>query len=348
LGLISDADYARLSEPFGPWLKANGMDAMHRLARRSTVAMGYGFLSQSSRLWGYRWNKPTLIYTGLVRNTREPTNGWMTFWQALAERFHVKRRHRVVDLRRSGGRVQVIAERPARDGEGHETVEEVFDQVVVAVPLPQIAPFEGATADETWLAEHLESTRYATTLVEVDGWFDEPVDTRAYSERLLPPAQRRRRGEPMDRPLVARRTSRKGGGDRPLFVVYQYIDPRFDPRTNPDTTEASLRERLVHRLREDLAEDGATLREVLDQRLWDYFPRLTREGIAAGGPNRLARMQGREGVWYTGGSVVLESIDHIVDYNTVLAKRIANAVEPRNRFVHAVDRALTALAYHGW
>ncbi|MFT5457199.1 MAG: hypothetical protein ACI9K2_003692, partial [Myxococcota bacterium] len=325
LGLVSDSEYARLAKPFGPWLREGGMESMHRLARRSTVAMGYGFLDQSPRLYGYRWNKPSLIYTGLRKNTREPDLGWSNFWERLGRRYDLRLEHEVTDLRREGGQVVVEVDRPGADGQT-ETVTLPFDHVVVAVPLTLLARFTGATDDEKWYADKLVSNRYATSLVEVDGWFDEPVDTYAYRERLLPPAQRENPDEPWDRPLVARRTPRKGGGNRPIYVAYQYVDPQHDPKTNPEATDASLDERLAAQLRADLALEGAELKEVIEQRVWDYFPRLSAEGIAAGGVNRLERMQGIDGVWYSGGSVVLESIDHIVDYNTVLAMRMAHAI----------------------
>lgn len=346
LGLVGDDEYARLAEPFGPWLRRGGMDAMHRLARRSTVAMGQGFLDETSRLWGYRWNTLTRVYESLTSGTREPERGWETFWASMAERFHVKTRHRVVDMRRTGREVRLRVE--VQRGDLTETHDEAYDHVVVAVPLTELESCEGATADELWVAEHLESTRYATTLIEVEGWFDEPIDTRAYRERLLPRSERTGGDQPLDRTFVARRSPRAGRGSRPLYVVHQYVDPQHDPRTNPEATDASLRARLVKQLREDLAAEGAVLKEVLEQRIGDHSPRLTKAGIAAGGPSRLERMQGRQNVWYTGSSVVHESIDHVVDYNAVLALRIRQAIEPKNLMLHSLEKHAAALAFHGW
>ena len=53
------------------------------MARRSTVAMGYGYLDEIPALYGLRWNTLSLVLTGLLKQLVVAKEGWQSFWTEL-------------------------------------------------------------------------------------------------------------------------------------------------------------------------------------------------------------------------------------------------------------------------
>ena len=63
--------------------------------------------------------------------------------------------------------------------------------------------------------------------------------------------------------------------------------------------------------------------EVVVTQLWpNYFPRWSPGDMTAGRPWDVFRMQGSQGVWYTGSSVSFESLSAVTEYNKLLIKQM--------------------------
>lgn len=325
LGLLSDEDYVELSKPFGPWLLDRNLDVVYRLAKRSTVAMGYGFLDETPLLWGFSWNTPSLFLTGLTEGPRQVEGGWLPYWTKLGDTFSIRYGLEVCQLARTAEGITVTAKSV------NGTLDQSnFDHVINTLPFSVIETWPEATPAEQWLGKHSTSTPYASFLCKVSGWFDVPL--LVHSKRLDGPLHHR---------LLAARTA-GGTGDIPAFVCYQYapIDSEKDP--------VSALYSLLDQLKEDISEEGGTLEEVVARRLWSYFPRYSPEGIANRAPDRLDQIQGIDNVWYSGANVALESIDHLVDFNIILADRIVRRIEGREGWWARLCQVGMELSYHTW
>ena len=80
------------------------------------------------------------------------------------------------------------------------------------------------------------------------------------------------------------------------------------------TSEPSLYE-LQNELKSHYANFGAEEVEVLYTRTYDYFPRWNMEETGLGYHWDMYDMQGKNSIWFVGGSMVFESAHHIIDYN---------------------------------
>jgi hypothetical protein len=285
--------------PFRDWLRERGLDVIERFALRTMTVMGYGPLDRVPALYGLRWNVPSLLWAGVTRDVGEPTPGWMHLWEHLAARLDVRLGVRAAFATRGAEGISV------RTDQG----DFLFDHLVVSGPLDEAAAF--VELPDPWLARAFSWREYVTTLVHVEGWF-RSGDTRSFEEAAWDAEAVARA-----RLLVARRTGDKNdvararsATRRDLYVCYQAGSP-------DRSTEA-----LAEILRGDLAAQGATLRERISTCRFRYAPQLSSEEIAAGGVARFERLQGRNGLWFTGASASHEAVDNIIDYNVRLADRM--------------------------
>ena len=67
---------------------------------------------------------------------------------------------------------------------------------------------------------------------------------------------------------------------------------------------------------------GAKKLEILHSISWDYFYRWSPEEMEAGRLWDVFRLQGSNGIWYSGASVSHESIRSVMEYNNLLLRNI--------------------------
>lgn len=310
-----DRFYDDMAKPFATWLEERGLHALVRLSRRSTTAMGYGFVEEFPALYGLRWNTPLLVITGVLNLTKESIAGWKRLWEAIAWTLDVRYQVEVKRVTRGDGGFRVEARTPA----GSEVFE--FDHLVITTPLDESLAWLDADEDEARVADGIRWTKYASTPCICEGWFQDE-NTVAYRRYLEPgPPDEPSRGHlimvrrtrdktPVRRARAARRAD--------VYMCYQYAEiPGWR-----DLSEEDLRRELRERLVADVAADGGELVEVLDQEMWKYSPQITAGEIGRGLPQLMRDLQGRRNTWYSGASYSLEAVDSIVDFNVTLYDRL--------------------------
>jgi predicted NAD/FAD-dependent oxidoreductase len=278
-----------LAAPTLDWLRHHRFQKIERLMLRIVTAMGYGLLDEVPLLHTLRWVEAQLVVSGALHLVYMPLEGWSEFWDRLARRFDVRLDAGVVRVDRSGDGCIVHCE----DGSQH-----AFDGVVCAVPLNRFMQLVDSAEYEMTVSNSLSYGRFVTSLSEVDG-FD--------SRKLLffPSALEKpfRAGQ-----LLSRRYDGEGFKSG-LYVLNQL---------GGDYSEYELKQLLEF----DCAKAGGTLQSVIHQKVWEYFPSLSREAIAGGVLTTMKLMQGAHRTWYTGAAFSHEAVSSISRFNRGLASKI--------------------------
>ena len=64
--------------------------------------------------------------------------------------------------------------------------------------------------------------------------------------------------------------------------------------------------------------------EIVKTRTYEYFPRWNMEETALGYHWDLYNLQGKNNMWFIGGSLSFESAHHVIGYNQLLLKKMRN------------------------
>lgn len=283
---------------FGAWLDKHDFQVVKRFAWRTITAMGYGHLYEVPALNGLRWNVPSLLLSAAAIRVDEPIPGYAVMWDNMAWNLDVRLGHDILQIRRGADDIEVETSL----GTLH------FDHLVLSTAPDELHRFMELREDEAELFAQFEWGEYVTTLVEVEGWFQDE-NTWSFAGNLFGAA-----GERRGRLLVARRTGDKTpvaaarSKVRPdVYVCYQY--------GGEEVSEAELDAGLVA----DIEAQGGRIVRTITRNRWKYMPRLKKEAIASGAIWKLAELQGKGNTWYTGAAFSHEAVDNIVDFNMQLA-----------------------------
>ena len=78
------------------------------------------------------------------------------------------------------------------------------------------------------------------------------------------------------------------------------------PEASPDE--------LIEALKKDVEQLGGRFGEVITQKHWRYFPRVSTEDLRAGFYKRLDKLQGQMGTYYIGAVMNFETIENTIDF----------------------------------
>ena len=67
---------------------------------------------------------------------------------------------------------------------------------------------------------------------------------------------------------------------------------------------------------------GGTNINIIEMKIWRYFPRYSPAHMEQGYLWRILEMQGKYGMWYIGSSVSFESVKSVVEYNKLLVRNM--------------------------
>ena len=178
-----------------------------------------------------------------------------------------------------------------------------FDAVLLAIPLDKAFELLDPEDRKTWpdgaiasaqqeVARELQCTDYYTTLAEADGLAGEAAGYFSFKSQALGLPG----GHSASRPWI----------DSPLWVFYHY-----GVAQQPGDSDAA-----VEALRTDLGKVGVKLKSVVMTKGWpNYFPRVSESAIAGGFYDRIDALQGRQGIFYLGGSLGFEVLEQTIAYS---------------------------------
>jgi hypothetical protein len=285
----------------GDWLDQHKLPRIRRFMLRALTNMGYGFLDEVTVLQALRWCTPNLILSGAMGQVKMPIEGWQTFWERLAAGMDVRLADPVQGIERRNNGVVLFA----------KSGEHAFDHVVVTLPPDDAAKIMRLSASEATAAQALEWGTYVTTLCEVDGWFT-GHEAEAYSPTLEPGAER---GQLMSaRRLPKAKAKAAAPSANKIYLSGQY---------GGLLTGAQLEQKLVA----GVASHGGTVKNVILQRSWKYFPRYRQDAVRDGLASRMAALQGQGRIWWTGSAFSHEAVSNIVSFNQGLARQMMPALE---------------------
>lgn len=201
--------------------------------------------------------------------------------------------------------------------EGAE-VEEEYDFVILAAPLPAIVHLFDASDEEKTIIGAMKPMIICTHLIHCNNPHDK-VDQSVVSF----PTGLSLTGQGH---VYSIRNSRKavhdlsgpGPNGKFTFVTYQL--------TEGDHSLSS--EALTEIMHTDLASYGLTDIEVEQQNINTYFYHFDMEGLANRYPWRILELQGSRKTWYIGCSVSFESVNDLVSYNDMLIDRFLSVSVP--------------------
>ncbi len=326
-GQMRAPDRRENAQSFGDWLRGNGLGdlATGFVFTAGLTAQLYGPIDDISAHSGLNWMRPSVLLTGKLGQTAHIPAGFQNMWRKLADELGFP-----VHLGR-----QIDAVRPTRVGDGQrvellaagEPIDEPFDHVFLACPLDYLEdhPVEELAGSPSNRLEHplsrvFSDPPFAATEVYSAAWKGTDWPRKAPSRCYLPAAGTSERG-PL---LTIRNYDTVDGHAVGQLCSYALVDePLTGDEEDHERRLAANRARVVEDMR-----NIVHLRdiEIVRDRLWRYNIRYSIEQLAEGVPLFIEAAQGRQNVWYTGGTLSHWNIDAITDYNQVLAKRFARQI----------------------
>ncbi|MEM1087376.1 MAG: FAD-dependent oxidoreductase [Pseudomonadota bacterium] len=276
--------------PIGDWLTERKLGKIEHFMHRSTTNIAYGFVDEASTVQALDWNDMKLLFTGLLKQLKMPEIGWAEFWNIVAADLDVRLNSKVSEIDRSGTAIEIKTD----DGQEHQ-----FDQLVCAIPIDDFGRLLKPTEDEEFVIDSIRWNGYTTTLFTADNWFTD-VNTESYKEAVI-------RGADVGQLLSARHD-----GYEPDLGGHVYLSGQL----SGDYTGDELKEIL----RKDVADKGATITNIVLQKMWKYHPFYNFDAIRNGLLNTLKTMQGKNRTWYTGATFSYEAVSHITNFNAQLAR----------------------------
>ena len=275
------------------WLTDNRLPKIMRLMYRAVTALGYGYLNEVSIYQAMLWVDRHAIISGATGTLFMPSQGWSAFWEILAQDFDVRLSQQITRIERGAGESLI------HFADGRQLA---AGAAVCTIPVDDWARLvTDPTRDEKAVAGAVTWKGYATSLIVVENWFSDE-DIRSFSKAFLPgsyPGQ-----------LISARHE----GHSPDFGGHLYVTGQIPG----DYTPQELREFLER----DLADQGARLVNVVNARIWRYFPHLNLKAIESGLLGTMRSMQGAGRTWYSGASFSHESVANISAFNKALAPQL--------------------------
>ncbi len=332
---------------FADWLRRKGLgDLAEGFAfSAGLTAQLYGPIEDISAHSGLNWMRPTLFLTARLKDVAHIPAGFQNMWKALWDDlgFQVSFNQRIDTVRPrrvgDGYQVELLAGKTTDEPEG-APIAEPFDHVFIACPLDymeshpldSLKPSEGSPLNrlEHPLSEALR-TRYspfAATEVYSGAWTarQDSWPERAPSRCYLPAASRNERG-----PLLTIRNygTAEGAGVQAVGQFCSYAFPDDRPEDGQRRLERN-QERLDRNRKQVISDMQEIVKlkdvKIVKERLWRYNNRFSQEQLTEGLPLFIEASQGKQNVWYNGGTMSHWNIDAITDYSLVLAKRFAKQI----------------------
>jgi|SRR5450830_392293 len=269
---------ADLQMPFDRYAALHGFTPVAELARGALTGFGYG----------YHETVPALYLMKLIGWLLRPDgqggllpgeffmfpDGFQGLWEALAREHNVRLSSPVTQLVRGGDGVRLTV----------AGTEQRFDAAIVAAPLHTVHRFMDLTEEERMLFGQLRSHRYVVSAFAATGL--------ATGEFLFL----------HENEQPARIGHMNAWANRnpatPMYLGWQLAPAQATPVE------------LTALLAGDVAAAGGQLDRVALRREWDYFPHVGQAALQGRFFERVARLQGEGKVWFAGGALHLETVEH--------------------------------------
>jgi oxygen-dependent protoporphyrinogen oxidase len=281
--------------PMGQFAQKYGFAPIAELVKSIMIGFGYGYYETTPALYFMKlmgWLVKIGGPMGLTPATYYtfPT-GFQSIWEAVAAELNVKLNSQVTNIVRRGvfapSRVQIAINGGALQD---------FDAVIISAPLNKVSNFMTLTAEETQLFSQVQIERYFVSLFAAGGLTPEEA---LFFHGNATPSQINHVNVWANRDHTS-----------PVFVGYQIAD---------FTTPAA---QITNILAQDVAGQGGGFGGLLLRQEWpDYFPHVNTQSLQQGFYERMELLQGKNNVFYVGGTMSFETVEHSARYAKSLVQK---------------------------
>lgn len=288
---------------------------------------GYGYMDEVSALYGLMWNTPNLLkgMAGGMSGAQLPfyliKGGFQMLWETIQTWENIDVRFGV-DITRIYRRNDKVLIKYSSSKDWAE-----FDFLIWTPSLFSNLHLIDASDKEKELFSGLNPAWFSTTLFDstygnrgeapVDIWLstvENKKEQAVWEQRDSYGTLNNYYGP------TYQDGSLPGGPDGRYIrtgVAYQY------GKVKPD--ESTLEEIF----QQHFAGLNATEIEVIERKIWEYFPRFSPEKMASGVLWDIFDNQGSRRTWFAGSSVIIESVKSVLEYNKLLVSKMATGVSCR-------------------
>ncbi len=293
-----------LSLPFQQWIEKRQLPELADMWEPFTVDMGYGAYREVPALYllDYLLTNPRFRIRTLVRRKlsgrrwlKSFTLGFQSVLNEMAKECRVRTEVPVNRIARKDDALWLYSDDARELGS--------FDAVLLAIQLDSafdLLDTSGSSAElnkaisETGerVKREIRHNDYFVTLAEAEGLPDAGGLYFSFgSQELGLPG-----GYSASRPWL----------ESPLWAFYHYGSPE-----QPGSHDASLEQ-----LRADLRKVNVRLKTIVTSKAWpNYFPHVSPAAITDGFYDHLDTMQGQGDIYYLGGALGFETVEHTITYS---------------------------------
>jgi oxygen-dependent protoporphyrinogen oxidase len=254
------------------------------------IGCGYGCYEEIPAIYLFRFLwwffKSCLRFKHLVKilrgdeisNITTCKNGCQELWIKIAEKLHVETIATIEKIVRTekDQKIEIVV--------NNQTYQ--FDRLFISSPLDETIQFMDVSEEEKELFSKIEYTDYYVTLFKGEG-FNKTLFVR---DHIHPHTKGRTVA------ICCRHC------DSNVYMAYQMAPPGAKP------------EELMEMLGKDVEQLGGKINEVITQKHWRYFPRVSREVLEDNFYRRLDKLQGQKGTYYIGAVMNFETLENTVDF----------------------------------
>jgi predicted NAD/FAD-binding protein len=212
-------------------------------------------------------------------------NGCQELWIEMAKELHVETNAEIENIHRNekDSKIEIVVNGKKR----------TYDRLIISSPLDETIHFMDVNDEEKELFSKIKYSDYYVTLFNGEG-FNKAIFIR---DHIHPTTK----GKTVA--VCCRHCDSK------VHMGYQ-IAP---PETNP--------EELIEMLKNDIEQLGGRFGEVITQKHWRYFPRVSSTDLRADFYKRLDELQGQKGTYYIGAVLNFETLENTVDFANKLVMK---------------------------
>jgi len=287
-------------QPFGDWLRRNGLARFREVFANLFIAYGYGVMDDLPAAYALKFFDRVHLDTSVdvlvgkeTDTTTDFVEGYQALWTRAVDHYGLEVIPNASIQRINRSPRTISARWTDADGAVHRGR---WQRLVLACPLQHTPDFLDTSSREQRLFEKIRTNTYYVTAARVTGLPPQGTYLFPYSSQLSP-------GWPT---VYYQPVPDDPNG---VFMFYAYGGPGID--------EDVVRKRLTT----TLAQLGAQVDAFLLTKKWNYFPHVSADEMQAGFYEELESLQGTWNTWYAGEVLSFTLVELVVRYSRALVDR---------------------------
>lgn len=289
-----DNDFSKVDrkfyQNFGPFSRKNKLEPIIKLFEPAITGLGYGYFEDTPAIYILKIMASMLdssLFLSLVFNGRMTCyfpDGWLTLWQKVAAELDVRLNAKITEIRRGENGIEIV-----NDGRT-----EMFDELIITVPLNKVVNFLDLSAEEKELFEKTHFNHMISTLVECSASLPQSFffADNAHAVRI---------GHVLGVENYYPETN--------TGVLFQIVPADMKDEEIDATIKSDLKEQL-----------NCEVKRIVLKKDWEYFHHAESTDLLAGFYSKLYALQGKKNTYYLGGIFNFETVAHCEKYASQIIK----------------------------